>query len=287
MACSCDKDHGIIYPEPSGNDNTSNTFAPEPEEVGNRVVAHRGGAMESGFPDNSIAGLKYSISLDCYASECDIYLTEDEKVVVAHATDGCFINGVTPWDHTLAELREAGKLDNGEKLPDLGDFIDVVLKAGTTRLWLDVKLIKENGKTTHTSESIKACQKACEIIANKKAQNFCEFIVTSNSTVWHGCYGVAQGAGIKVGWMSYRNPDDYQAFFNPWANLSTENIYSQGTDRGGKWSVSDYLDANVQLSFYNVDTDADRAYYLKYYDRLYALCTNYPSKMFDAISKLK
>jgi hypothetical protein len=286
MACSCDKDHGIVYPKPS-TDTTSTTVSTKPKDVGNKVVAHRGGASESNNPDNSLASLKYAISLNCFASECDIYWTSDNDVVVAHATNGCLINGLTPWDHTIAELRAAGKLSNGEELPDLAQYLDVVQKAGTTRLWLDVKLIQVDGTTAHTDMSIKACQRACEIIASKKAENFVNFIVTGNGTVWAGAYSAAMKAGIKAGWMAYRNPTDYLSYSNPWANLSVEYIYQNGTAAGNAYSIEDFLNSKVQLSFYNVDTDADRKFYLQYYDRLYAICTNYPSKLLNAIAALK
>ena len=69
---------------------------PAPEEqyavptnpLGSIVVAHRGGATESGHPDNSLAGLKYALDLKVYAVECDIYATADNRVIVAHATQG-------------------------------------------------------------------------------------------------------------------------------------------------------------------------------------------------------
>src|SRR5690554_5953536 len=51
----------------------------------NKIVAHRGGSIEKGCPDNSIEALNYAIDLGCYASECDVYLTKDERVIVAHA----------------------------------------------------------------------------------------------------------------------------------------------------------------------------------------------------------
>lgn len=71
-------------------------------------------------------------------------------------------------------------LANGEQLPSLADFIDVVLEAGTTRLWLDVKNITIDGKSTEEGReaSARACERACEIIEEMGAQNFCEFIVT-------------------------------------------------------------------------------------------------------------
>lgn len=97
---------------------------------------------------------------------------------------GCYINNLKPWEHTLAELRAAGTLANGEQLPSLADFIDVVLEAGTTRLWLDVKNITIDGKSTEEGReaSARACERACEIIEEMGAQNFCEFIVTGNAT---------------------------------------------------------------------------------------------------------
>ena len=181
--CSDDEDPLKDWTGPS----KPGTEIKTPAEVGNRVVAHRGGSTEAGtrqFPDNSVAALNYAIGLGCYASECDIYLTKDDDVVVAHASAGCYINNLKPWEHTLAELRAAGTLANGEQLPSLADFIDVVLEAGTTRLWLDVKNITIDGKSTEEGReaSARACERACEIIEEMGAQNFCEFIVTGNAT---------------------------------------------------------------------------------------------------------
>lgn len=68
----------------------------------------------------------------------------------------------------------------------------MALHAGTTRLWLDVKRIEVGGATSNTAESVKACSRACEIIREKKAQHFCEFIVSGNAAIWAGCYSAAQ-----------------------------------------------------------------------------------------------
>ena len=114
----------------------------KPAACTNNIVAHRGGSAECNAPDNSLASLRYAIEQGCYASECDIYWTKDDNVVVAHADGQCKINGMHPWEHTLAELRAAGKLSNGEQLPSLEDFIKEVKKETCcTRLWLDVKNI--------------------------------------------------------------------------------------------------------------------------------------------------
>ena len=90
MSCSKDSTPSQpIWPD-DGDDETTET-RDKPLDGGNIVVAHRGGSTEAGkgFPDNSIASLEYAMSLKCYASECDIYWTKDNKVVVAHADSEC------------------------------------------------------------------------------------------------------------------------------------------------------------------------------------------------------
>ena len=188
---------------------------PAPEEqyavptnpLGSIVVAHRGGATESGHPDNSLAGLKYALDLKVYAVECDIYATADNRVIVAHATQGCLVNGLKPWEHTYDEFCAAGTLSNGERLPLLEDFLEEVMRAGTSKLWLDVKNILVDGSSAgYTGFSARSCQLACQVIERMKARNFVEFIVTSNKTVWTLCYSAAQSAGVRAGWMGYVAP---------------------------------------------------------------------------------
>ena len=153
---------------------------PAPEEqyaaptnpLGSIVVAHRGGATESGHPDNSLAGLKYALDLKVYAVECDIYATADNRVIVAHATQGCLVNGLKPWEHTYDELCAAGTLSNGERLPLLEDFLEEVMRAGTSKLWLDVKNILVDGSSAgYTGFSARSCQLACQVIERWRRPN--------------------------------------------------------------------------------------------------------------------
>ncbi|MBQ2550909.1 MAG: glycerophosphodiester phosphodiesterase, partial [Bacteroidales bacterium] len=73
----------------------------------NKIVAHRGGSSECGAPDNSRASLRYAMQLKCYGSECDIYWTKDNNVVIGHADAECKINGYHPWEATLEQIRKA------------------------------------------------------------------------------------------------------------------------------------------------------------------------------------
>ncbi|WP_443602946.1 glycerophosphodiester phosphodiesterase, partial [Alistipes finegoldii] len=114
----------------------------KPAACSNTVVAHRGGAAECGAPDNSMAALEYAMSLGCYGMECDIYWTKDNDIIVAHANGDCKVNNLQPWTATVAELRAAGRLSNGEELPTLEEFIRRVMVEGNcTRLVLDVKRV--------------------------------------------------------------------------------------------------------------------------------------------------
>lgn len=79
-----------VYDPDGGSDNGGGDEIPVPEKVNNKVVAHRGGSAEAGtakYPDNSIASLSYATVWGVTPSECDIYWTADNNVVVAHAAN--------------------------------------------------------------------------------------------------------------------------------------------------------------------------------------------------------
>ena len=274
-------------PEPDPGDSDSVT---EPAACSNRVVAHRGGARESGNPDNSRAGLKYTMSLKCYAMECDIYWTKDNNVVIAHATDTYFINGLKPWEHTLLELRKAGKLKNGEDLPTLEEFLDIVqVKGNCTKLCLDIKNLDGN----LTAYPIKAVQRACEIIKERKAQKFCEFICTGNETVARSAASCMVAYGIPVGWMANKGPSSHKAMGFNWANLSAVSAmkdYGSGTH-----TIKEFKDAGMEFSVFNIDNSsgdgnavytADAVnYYISNYDQLRFICTNFPNWMLNRLKQ--
>lgn len=140
------------------------TEKPETEKTAvYKVVAHRGGSAECKLPDCSVASLKYAISQNCYASESDIVLTGDKDILICHPDGNGRVNGLDPGTHTLAEIRAAGNLSNGELIPTLTDFLKIVmdkeLNPNGMKLWLDVKRFDDAGR------SINACLRASEIIA--------------------------------------------------------------------------------------------------------------------------
>lgn len=280
FATSCEKDNWPDQPDWSIIPSPGQPTGPseKPSQCDNIVVAHRGGSTECGQPDNSIASLNYTMELGCYASECDIYWTKDNNVIVAHADENCRINGVHPWEATLDEIRKRGNLTNGEPIPTLEDYIDKVMEkkpdgtAYCTKLWLDIKNITV--PSTLTQYPIAATQRACEIIVEKGAQNFVEFICTGNATVMSAAFSTANSTGLNIGWMANRAVNEYTSRGYKWANLSLTHM-NDGM-HGGARTIKEFTDKGLSFSVYNADTEADMNYYISQSDNLKAICTNYP-----------
>ena len=241
-----------------------------------RVVAHRGGAVEAGLPDNSRAALSYAKSVGCWASECDIYLTADNDVIVAHADGECRVNGLHPWEATAAQLRAAGKLANGEELPRFAEYLDLA-KALDIRLLIDIKRVSR--PTNNVRAAVEATRRACEIAREAGETGRCLFICTGDPEVMAGASKHAKAAGIPIAWMNPAPPADYIARGYDWANLCTSRHFK-------KLSPEDYLSQGVQLSIFHLDrepTDANAVTdpaeidrFLRWADRYRCVTTNYP-----------
>lgn len=275
---------------------------PKPLDPGNKVVAHRGGATECGYPDNSRAALRYAMSLGCYASECDIYWTSDNDVIVAHADGNDQVNGMNPWEHTAAEIIAAKRLSNYEKIPTLSEYIDIVMSSGSkTKLLLDIKMI--DTPSLDYDHPAKAALRAIEIIQEKNAQNFCEFICTGYTGVMSKIASAIKASGIPCGWM---NGDISAATFKSrgytdWANLNTRDHFKLGAadapDKGtGNRTITEYKNASLQLSVFHIDkqsgnssavyTDATVQLYLDEYQYLRCITTNYPAWLLQKTKRL-
>lgn len=289
FAASCEKDNWSDQPDWSIITPPYQPTVPseQPSECDNIVVAHRGGSSECGQPDNSIASLTYAMENGCYGSECDIYWTKDDNVIVAHADSNCRINGYHPWEATLDEIRKAGNLTNGEPIPTLEEYIDKVMEKksdGTTyctRLWLDIKNITV--PSTLTQYPIAATQRACEIIVEKKAQKFVEFICTGNATVMAAAFSAANAAGIDIGWMANRPVSDYTSRGYKWANISVDYM-NDGTHTGAR-TIREFTDKGVAFSVYGINTDTDMNYYASQSSNLKGISSDYPRKLLGKMVK--
>jgi glycerophosphoryl diester phosphodiesterase/beta-glucanase (GH16 family) len=100
------------------------------------VIAHRGAWKKNQLPENSIASLEHAIELKCSGTEFDVWMTADDVLVLNHDPD---FGGKHIEKSSYAELSQK-KLENGESLPKLEDFLKAGLKDNHfTKLVLEIK----------------------------------------------------------------------------------------------------------------------------------------------------
>lgn len=261
------------------------TEKPETEQTAvYKIVAHRGGSAECKLPDCSVASLKYAISQNCYASEADIVLTGDNDILICHPNGNGQVNGLDPATHTVAQIRAAGNLSNGEPIPTLTDFLKIVmdkkLNPNGMKLWLDVKRLAD------AERSINACLRASEIISGVNAQNYCEFLIPTGEDIFKAVRDrVINDYKINIAWMTCTNPAKYaepKDYGKVWAQLAYRKIL--GDNPESSYRPLDYFNAGLPLSIAGVDDDKTMADVIPYYPKLKAIFTNYPAKL---ISKLR
>lgn len=132
-----------------------------------KVVAHRGAWKNTGSPENSIASLKEAIKLGCAGSEFDVHMSADSVLFIHHDP---IVQGLS-IEKTSSETLMALKLENGEPLPKLSDYLAAGIKQKKTRLVLEIKpsaISKERG--------IALSHKVMEMVKNMKAASKVDYI---------------------------------------------------------------------------------------------------------------
>lgn len=295
LLTGCQKDNWPAQPDwskfPNPDGQTGELM--KPAECDNRIVAHRFGASECGAPDNSMEALKYAMSLGVYGAECDAYITKDNEVIIAHASGTCEINGNVPYKTTLAKIRAAGKLSNGEQIPTLDELLDAAMRKNSpTRLVIDIKRISY---PANNPEPVIACAKrVCEIVKAKKADNFVILLCTGfDNSVMKAAWTYAIQSGLPIAMNSGKAPADISGMGFNWVNLAAKDLYEEAGG-SGSINVNDYLNAGINVSIYNVDKKAGdgNAVYsakaIKWYQTNHTLfkfvCSNYPAWLKNTIS---
>lgn len=107
------------------------------------IIAHRGASADA--PENTVAAIKLAWTQSADASEFDVFLSRDGKIVVIHDADTKRVAGVDRKvvDQTADELRalDAGSWKNarfkGEKIPLLEEMLATVPPG--KRVFIEVK----------------------------------------------------------------------------------------------------------------------------------------------------
>lgn len=245
-----------------------------------KVIAHRGGYLENGLPEGSVAALKKTISQYCYGSECDAMWTMDNDIILCHPDGNNMVNGLVPSTHTLAEIQAAGGLSNGEKLPSLRDYLAVLtdksINPHGTRLWIDVK-----GPSADLQEKVMV--RCAEIAKEYNACSLVEFLVPNGYSAYTAMKAqMGTNYGINCAWNGHiGDPSIYGD--GGWAQLPYSDYKASKY-----WPPTTLMDAGVTLSIYYTPSKVSscKNFYndvFPYYSRMKAIFVNFPE---DTINNL-
>lgn len=255
----------------------------KPLAANNIVVAHRGGSSESGLPDNSIAGLRYCIEAGIYGCECDVYYTADNDVIVAHASLDYKVNGLTPWGHTVAEIRSAGVLANGEQIPRLRELLDVAVdKDSHTKLFLDIKKLDAN----HLNYISLCAKRIAEIVTEAGASHFVTILCTgTNDNVMKSAKTYAEQAGCDYQVNTGKTIKQLSVLGLDWGNYPTSYLVSEFGGSGGidpnefpmaGMSISVFFLDKKKYNEYSITDESMIDHYIANRSLFRTLCSNYP-----------
>lgn len=136
------------------------------EFIKNKVVAHRGGWKHSGASQNTLGSLQHAIDLGCQGSEFDVWLTKDKKIALNHDND---LEGRIIEKTTLAELQQI-KLNKGEVIPTLEQYVNLIKTQNKTRIVLELKSNKWNKNILELADS------CVQIVHRMNAQAWVDYI---------------------------------------------------------------------------------------------------------------
>lgn len=132
-----------------------------------QIIAHRGfWKTNPETTENSISALKNAQRLGVYGSEFDVRMTKDGFLVVNHDEH----HGKMEISETNFDDLNSIKLENGENLPMLEDYLKQGLKNKKVKLIVEIK----PAKTKELEDEIVA--KSLKIIKDLKLEKQCEFI---------------------------------------------------------------------------------------------------------------
>lgn len=114
-----------------------------------KVIAHRGYWRADGSAQNSVASLVAAAELGCWGSEFDVWLSADGELVLYHDDE---MNGHRVEQLTLAQMSDY-RLENGEPLPLLRDFLAVAQRYPDLKLIFELKPHKDKEHETRAVEA--------------------------------------------------------------------------------------------------------------------------------------
>lgn len=216
----------------------------------NPVIAHRGAWLNTGLPQNSLASFRAAAEMGCHGSECDVWFTKDDSLVIFHDAkrDGKFIE---EW--TFEELRQV-PLENGELIPTLREYITEAKKQKGTKLIIDIKSLR-----VHPERTTVLFRTVHDLVREMKAERWVEYLagdldaITTMQKVT--CVHIAYlGAWNKD--LTECAPENVKAL-----HLRCIDYQDQQYRKHPEW-LPLFRKRGVHLNVWTVDKEEDMCYFL-------------------------
>lgn len=135
-----------------------------------QIIAHRGYWKTAGSAQNSLKALEKADSIQVFASEVDIWMSRDGVPIVNH-DDSIFYKGTKiSVQDTDAETLRSIKLNNGENLPTLEEYLKTFKKTK------NIKLIIELKKHRTKAQEDLLTKKVLKMVRKMRLENRVEYI---------------------------------------------------------------------------------------------------------------
>ena len=117
-----------------------------------KVIAHRGYWKAPNSAQNSLASFSKADSIGVFASEIDVWLTADDRLIVNHdrVFKGTDINMERSTQRDICNI----VLANGENIPTLDAYLKLVTTKPDTRLVLEMKSLSDLSREDLAAEKI-------------------------------------------------------------------------------------------------------------------------------------
>lgn len=134
------------------------------------IIAHRGYWKTEGSAQNSLTALLKADSIKAYGSELDIWLSSDGVPVVNHDAHVTLNGEKLIVQDTPANILTQVKLENGENLPTLENYLDTFEKCENTKLIIEYKAHRTKYQEDELTE------KVLKMVRDRNLQNRVEYI---------------------------------------------------------------------------------------------------------------
>jgi len=234
--------------------------------IDNKVIAHRGAWKHTGATENSIGALNAAFQLGCKGSEFDVHMSADSVLFIHH---DAVISGLKIEESTAAQLRTL-KLDNGEALPTLEDYLTAGMKQQKTKLILEIK-----ASVISKARGIALEKRVLKMVQDMQAQAWVDYI----SFDYDICKELIKDAPYAR--VAYLNGDKSPAA------LAAEHFF--GLDyhisvfkKNPIW-IREAKDLKLDVNVWTVNEEADMDYFLK--EGADVITTNEPELLLKKTAK--